>query len=96
MSGGHYNYAFGQIDNLAYEISRDAKTPLRKAFVTHLQKVSRAAKAIEWNESGDGDPEEDALIMDCINKSDVIDEAVKDAEEALKNLIEAIEGGKPQ
>ena len=38
-------------------------TALRQQFREHLIHVARALKAIEWNDSGDGDDEEDAVIL---------------------------------
>lgn len=61
MSGGSYDYAYGRIESLAYEIAKNARTPERKAFVTLLSKVARAAKAIEWVDSGDGADEFTAI-----------------------------------
>jgi hypothetical protein len=68
MSGGAYNYAYYKIEELAGDISRNAKTPERKAFVRLLVKVAKAAKAIEWNDSGDGDPHETDLIREALGE----------------------------
>lgn len=61
MSGGIYDYAYWRIESLAEEIARNARTPERKALVTLLIKVARAAKAIEWVDSGDGADEFTAI-----------------------------------
>lgn len=90
MSGGAYDYGYGKIENLAYEMRNDMNTPLRKAFLSHLALVAEAAKAIEWNESGDGDPREDELIKKCISPSAEIEHAIKDAREAIQNLKELL------
>jgi hypothetical protein len=68
MSGGAYNYAYYRIEELAGDISRNAKTPERKAFVSLLIKVAKAAKAIEWNDSGDGDSSEEHLIREALGE----------------------------
>jgi hypothetical protein len=86
MSGGHYNYAYGRIEDLAADIARDANTPLRRAFVSHLMKVAQAAKAIEWNESGDGDSREDELIRACISPTAELEQATEDAHKAIAEL----------
>lgn len=67
MSGGRYGYVHVRIEELADEIrikggGHAAPPQLRKAFTEHLRKVAAALKAIEWNDSGDGDAEEAALI----------------------------------
>lgn len=62
MSGGRYNYAYSRIEDFAYQFESKANTPQRKAFLRLLGKVAEAAKAIEWNDSGDGASDEDDLI----------------------------------
>jgi hypothetical protein len=77
MSGGHYDYAYVKIDELAGAIL--PTTPLRKAFKAHLKKVARACHDIEWVDSGDcSDGDEDAAICACLGKSGP---AIEDARE---------------
>lgn len=71
MSGGRYDYMYSRIDSLAEEIEIEgdcsaAPPGVRAAFVELLQRVARAARAIEWNDSMDGDSEEEALIRRCL------------------------------
>lgn len=65
MSGGSMNYL--------YILVRDAEfhthSPERKAFREHLMLVANALRAIEWNDSGDGDDQEVHNIMACISLS---------------------------
>lgn len=72
MSGGAYDYKYHVIDDLAamitIEPSSSHASSLRKEFVDHLKLVAQACKAIEWNDSDDGDPEEDALIRRVLGK----------------------------
>jgi hypothetical protein len=87
MSGGAYNYAYYKIEELAGDISRNAKTPERKAFVSLLVKVAKAAKAIEWNDSGDGDPCETDLIRSALGedwKKICMQELVSEADELIR------------
>ena len=87
MSGGAYNHAYSRIEELADEISRNAKTPERKAFVSLLVKVAKAAGAIEWNDSGDGDPRETDLIRDALGegwKKICMQELISDAGELVR------------
>ncbi len=41
-------------------------TPLRVAFREHLKLVAAALQAIEWNDSGDGDDDEEKNICACL------------------------------
>lgn len=52
MSGGHYYYVYLNIQQLADQIKIN-NMPHRVAFVDLLNKVAKAAKAIEWVDSGD-------------------------------------------
>ena len=65
MSGGSMNYL--------YILVRDAEfhthSPERKAFREHLMLVANALRAIECNDSGDGDDQEVHNIMACISLS---------------------------
>lgn len=74
MSGGAYDYGYSQIDNLADEIEsnpeyaseHNASPELRTKFKEHLKLVAKACRAIEWNDSGDGDDKEVDLIKQCL------------------------------
>jgi hypothetical protein len=71
MSGGSYNYMYQSIHELASMISENgvcdaASKTLRKAFKKHLELVAKTCRAIEWNDSGDGDSEEEKLIKKCL------------------------------
>ncbi len=73
MSGGAYRYAYRKvydfIDDLKEQPPIDDEyvdQKLRAAFVIHLQKVAEAMKAIEWNDSADGDREEKKKILACL------------------------------
>ena len=74
MSGGSYDYAFLKVDGVAASLRIDdagcanyVDVRLRKRFRTHLQLVARAMKAIEWNDSCDGDDGEQSAIRACLN-----------------------------
>lgn len=54
VSGGSYDYAFHRLHDLALEIrSRAGGDERRLAFAAHLDLCARAARAIEWVDSGD-------------------------------------------
>lgn len=91
MSGGSYNYACYRIEELAADIlQRGERTSLRKAFCSHLMKVAEAAKAIEWNDSGDGDYREESLIRAVISPTAEMEEATKNAREAIEELTKML------
>lgn len=78
MSGGSYDYAYCKIHDLASSIKLEggcgegycAPPELRRRFKKHLDDVAEAARAIEWNDSGDGDDEEAAKILRCLSPQD--------------------------
>lgn len=84
MSGGHYSYAYVRVlefaeqlrSNIYSKVVKDSA--LRREFAGHLYNVSLAMKAIEWNDSGDGDDQEEELIRICIQKQG---ENMREAEE---------------
>ena len=82
MSGGSMDYLYFKVEDASFRMS----TPMREAFDRHLKLVARALRAIEWNDSGDGDDGEDAAILACISRSDVINVARERAEKAVADL----------
>lgn len=73
MSGGEYDWIYLKIQEFAESIHEKgdgsaANPELRRRFKAHLLKVAKAAKAIEWNDSGDGDDEETRLIEACLGQ----------------------------
>lgn len=71
MSGGSYDYAYFHIDELARAIRTEGPAmpgvdyELRSQFKRVLSRAAEAARAIEWNDSGDGDRNEAEKIM-CV------------------------------
>lgn len=63
---------------------------LRRAMRKHLGKVAAALRAIEWNDSGDGDPDEEQLIRVCLQPTDELAQAREDAAKAKADLEKAI------
>jgi len=95
MSGGSYSYAYRQIESLAAEIRVDgacycAPAHLRRAFSAHLLKVAEAARAIEWNDSCDGDHDEEEKILACVGPSADLETATDAARKAVVELSMAI------
>jgi hypothetical protein len=97
VSGGSYEYIYSRIGDVAREIRDDggcgegycARPSLRRAFKTHLHKVAAAMRAIEWNDSGDGDDRETELINECLSPSAELVQAIADAAVALDALERA-------
>lgn len=75
MSGGSYEYAYQRVNDMADGLQIDggcsAVPPaLRVAFRAHLRAVAKAMRAIEWNDSGDGDDNEEKLVRACLTGND--------------------------
>jgi hypothetical protein len=71
MSGGSYDYICHKLDNVVDDIRDNgecgaASPELRKLFKEHLKLVAKTLRAIEWNDSGDGDDDEASLIRECL------------------------------
>ena len=82
MSGGSMDYLCYKIEEASFSLG----TPARRAFKKHLHLISKALKAIEWNDSGDGADDEEELIQKCLGKGDVINACVEDARRVLREL----------
>jgi hypothetical protein len=97
MSGGSYDYFYSRLEQVAFRINGKSscpdyvRIPLRHAFKSHLLKVAEALRAIEWNDSGDGDSEECAKIEACLGPGAEIEAATATARVAMAELGEAVE-----
>ena len=95
MSGGSYDYFYSKLHDMAQNIrergSCDAASPaMRKAFAAHLALCADACRAIEWNDSCDGDSRETELIRKCIAPDAALKQAISDAKHALDSLASEI------
>lgn len=64
MSGGHYDYAYYKVLDMADTLEEDLKekqrhpkkynTHLRRKVILFLREVSDMMRALEWEDSGDG------------------------------------------
>jgi hypothetical protein len=86
MSGGSMDYLSHKLENVYFKTD----TALRRTFRVHLQHVADALHAIEWNDDGDGAPNEDELIRKCLPEWFELSEAMKRAVVARDELNEAI------
>lgn len=91
MSGGYYDYVSFKIDAVADSIRENgaehaAPSAVRRAFKEHLKKVAAACHAIEWNDSGDGDRDEERLVREVLSPGAVLTEAIDAAQKAAAAL----------
>jgi hypothetical protein len=85
MSGGSMDYLYSKVEEAEFH----EDTPIRRAFRKHLNKVAKALRAIEWNDSCDGDDREEEYIKACFSDSltgAVAKDLTRELEQALKVL----------
>jgi len=63
MSGGSMNYLYMKVQDAEFSEGTES----RRMFRLHLNLVARTLRAIEWNDSGDGDDNEGGLIDACLS-----------------------------
>ena len=66
-------------------------TLLRRAFRKHLGKVAAALKAIEWNDEGNGAPNEGELIRACLTPECELQQAKEELANAIQTADELME-----
>ena|SRR6187551_3359563 len=94
MSGGSYDYFYTKLEDMADSIrvpggcvwEEPNRAALREAFKAHLRACAEACRAIEWNDSGDGDSREAELIRKCIAPDATLRQAISNAREAQAAL----------
>ena len=87
MSGGSMDYLYGKIENATFA----ENTLLRRAFRRHLELVAAACRSIEWNDSGDGDNQEEENIRACLASGALLEEATASARLAMEELRALLE-----
>ena len=65
MSGGHYDYKFSNVDDLARDIESQ-NNPRRVAFKKLLVLVAKACHDIEWVDSADYSPRDENESIDKV------------------------------
>jgi hypothetical protein len=91
MSGGSLDYAFSAVDSAVHEIRSRSSSPLHLAFARHLDEVSKALRALEWEFSCDiGAGEADDHIRAVLSEGAELEESILRADEAKKSLEAAI------
>lgn len=81
MSGGHYNYAYAQVQAMASTMQGESEelTPAMRYFAEYLFEVAEAMRAVEWARSGDTDPDDaDKAIGELVGGVDLLDEGLYD------------------
>jgi hypothetical protein len=87
MSGGSMDYLYSKVEEATFILN----TPERKALHKHLQKLSKALRAVEWNDSGDGDDKERDLIYAVIGGNAILGSTIEEAQKVRDELIEQIQ-----
>ena len=83
MSGGSMNYLYSKVEYAEFR----ENTPERMAFRAYLMRVAQALKDIESVDSSDSKPgSENAAIMACVSKSEVLDASIERAKEQIAEL----------
>ena len=91
MSGGSLDYVCFRVGQAADEIDSRARSPLHRAFATHLRKVSEALHDLGWVFSADyGDGDEVGAINAVLHPTAVVEQATADARKALADLDDAL------
>ncbi len=92
MSGGSLEYAYSKVGYIADDVESQARTPLHKAFASHLRDVANALRDLEWVLSGDYGPgDEIESIRKVVDKAKEVEVVTENAYVALKELREALE-----
>ena len=92
MSGGSLNYAYSQVESIAYDLLRRGETNLHRAFAAHLMKCAKALHDVEWVFSCDYSPGDEVdAIRAVISRSDEVDQAKETARQLIAELNEFVE-----
>ena len=87
MSGGSMDYLYNKVEDAQFI----PNTSERKAFVTHLKLVAKALHDIEWVDSGDCSPGDDAkAIRACLQPGAVLSAIVEEAKRVRNELTAAL------
>ncbi len=94
MSGGSLNYVYSSVEDAAMTVASRAETTLHRAFASHLHKVAKALKDLEWMLSYDTSPgSEEPAIRAVLHEGAEIEAATEQARRALADLEAALHAG---
>lgn len=88
MSGGSMDYFYSRLEDAAEKFILSSMH--RIAVRSHMLKLAKALRAIEWNDSGDGDDQEDKLIDECLAPKEVLAVTISEAKKILVELKKEI------
>ena len=98
MSGGSYDYAYCKLEMLAGSIREEggcgaeySRPALRRALKAHIYKLANAMRAVEWNDSCDGDDTEIAKLEELLGPGAELVEALAQAKRDRDELNAAID-----
>lgn len=80
------NYLYQKIEDAIQEVKGESIR--RQAVRGYMRKMAAVLRAVEWNDSGDGDDEEDNLIDDLIGAPVMFDIAKKALRESVREVEE--------
>lgn len=86
MSGGSMDYLYSKV----LDASFNEHTVLRRAFRQHLKLIAEALRAIEWNDSCDGDDREEILLKKCLGKERILRQAKTDLQQSIEDAKQAL------
>ncbi len=85
MSGGSWEYVYRQFADVADRLS-GSKESHRRALAPQVAKLSKAMRAIEWNDSGDGDDAEVELCRACLAPGAELEVIIDEAKDIVNKL----------
>jgi hypothetical protein len=90
MSGGSWDYVYMKVEEVSISL-RSSKDPRRRALGLKVHLIAEAMHAIEWVDSGDESPGDEYEAIDkVISKTDLLEEAIFNAEACLKEIQDAL------
>ncbi|WP_199031720.1 hypothetical protein [Ralstonia sp. ASV6] len=82
------NYVYARVEDAADTLRICARTPLHRAFATHLQRVASALRDLEWVLSGDSATgSEEIAVKACLEPHAVLEQLLGEAR-AIKCALE--------
>ena len=90
MSGGSWNYAYSNLDDIAGRLDR-SREPLRRAMAPKVRALAKALHDIEWVDSADYAPgDEEAAIRAFLTPADEAASVVSELRELLASGSELL------
>lgn len=91
MSGGSLNYVYTYVEDAAREVNVRATCIEHRAFASHLRKVAKALRELEWVLSGDNaEGDEMSAIREVVSDTTILHEAIDRAKAIMEELREEV------